>query len=207
MLSYPLPLLILKRKSFLDYFSLSIDEKLVFGSRAMGNEKTGSDIDLALVGEDIQYEDVLNISSLLNGPYRGPLHRHLFRRRLGRGAGWELGPWQEALARMLPLGSRSAGCHRRRWAPLPIASGAGSPYADRMRLGGAACEEGAPWHTHDGSAGRRCSPRSRSLWAPAQPRRRTRRPVPRLRPPPPHPAHSRRRRRPRSTSHRRTRSR
>ncbi|WP_192982390.1 nucleotidyltransferase domain-containing protein [Marinilactibacillus psychrotolerans] len=66
MLSYPLPLLILKRKSFLDYFSLSIDEKLVFGSRAMGNEKTGSDIDLALVGEDIQYEDVLNISSLLN---------------------------------------------------------------------------------------------------------------------------------------------
>lgn len=43
-----------------------IDDILVFGSRAMGNEKTGSDIDLALVGEDIQYEDVLNISSLLN---------------------------------------------------------------------------------------------------------------------------------------------
>ena len=34
---------------------------ILFGSRAKGNFRTGSDIDLALVGEDIDHEELLRI--------------------------------------------------------------------------------------------------------------------------------------------------
>lgn len=34
---------------------------ILFGSRAKGNFRTGSDIDLALVGEDIDHEEMLRI--------------------------------------------------------------------------------------------------------------------------------------------------
>jgi len=35
---------------------------LLFGSHAMGNFKTGSDIDLALIGEDLSHEDILGLA-------------------------------------------------------------------------------------------------------------------------------------------------
>ena len=42
-----------------------IDEVLVFGSRAMGTEKPGSDVDLALKGSDIQLDDILKLKHKL----------------------------------------------------------------------------------------------------------------------------------------------
>lgn len=44
----------------------AIDEAVVFGSRAKGNYKKGSDIDLAIKGADIDYEVVATLSFLLN---------------------------------------------------------------------------------------------------------------------------------------------
>ena len=38
-----------------------IEKVLIFGSRAKGNFITGSDIDLALIGENISHEDIINI--------------------------------------------------------------------------------------------------------------------------------------------------
>ncbi|KKI85114.1 nucleotidyltransferase family protein [Shouchella clausii] len=43
-----------------------IDDVLVFGSRAMGQEKRGSDIDLALIGKNLSSKQVTRISSILN---------------------------------------------------------------------------------------------------------------------------------------------
>jgi len=43
-----------------------IDEVIIFGSRAMGTDKIGSDIDLALKGKDISLDDILRISSELD---------------------------------------------------------------------------------------------------------------------------------------------
>jgi type I restriction enzyme S subunit len=43
-----------------------IDEVIIFGSRAMGTEKNGSDIDLAVKGKDILLDDILSISSKLD---------------------------------------------------------------------------------------------------------------------------------------------
>ena len=40
-----------------------IEKAIIFGSRAMGNYKKGSDIDIAIVGAEINYE----ITSRLNG--------------------------------------------------------------------------------------------------------------------------------------------
>ena len=39
----------------------AITDVVIFGSRAMGNEKNGSDIDLALKGEDVNYDVVLKV--------------------------------------------------------------------------------------------------------------------------------------------------
>lgn len=43
-----------------------IDDVLIFGSRAMGQEKRGSDIDLALIGQNLSSKQVTRISSILN---------------------------------------------------------------------------------------------------------------------------------------------
>jgi uncharacterized protein len=39
----------------------AIDKVILFGSRAMGKEKPGSDIDLAIKGENLTYDDTLEI--------------------------------------------------------------------------------------------------------------------------------------------------
>ncbi len=46
--------------------NFSIDEAIIFGSRAKGNFKNGSDIDLALKGENFYNDDLLELSYLLN---------------------------------------------------------------------------------------------------------------------------------------------
>ena len=49
-----------------------IEQALIFGSRAKGNYKEGSDIDLTLIGKNLTTNDLLNIASDLedsNLPY------------------------------------------------------------------------------------------------------------------------------------------
>ena len=43
-----------------------IEKVLIFGSRAMGNYKPGSDIDLAVFGESVTYETVARLHGKLN---------------------------------------------------------------------------------------------------------------------------------------------
>lgn len=43
-----------------------IDRAIIFGSRAKGNYKNGSDVDIALIGEKVSFEIVSNVSSILN---------------------------------------------------------------------------------------------------------------------------------------------
>ena len=43
-----------------------IEKVVLFGSRAMGNYKAGSDIDLALYGETVNLNTVTKLASLLN---------------------------------------------------------------------------------------------------------------------------------------------
>jgi predicted nucleotidyltransferase len=43
-----------------------VHQTLIFGSRAMGNYKTGSDVDIALKGETITHEIVTQIKYQLN---------------------------------------------------------------------------------------------------------------------------------------------
>ena len=38
-----------------------VREVIIFGSRAMGNYKPGSDIDLAIIGQGIQFDDILQL--------------------------------------------------------------------------------------------------------------------------------------------------
>jgi predicted nucleotidyltransferase len=51
-----------------------IEKTILFGSRALGNSKQGSDIDLAIVGAKVDYSVCLQLSVLLNQklpiPYR-----------------------------------------------------------------------------------------------------------------------------------------
>ena len=42
------------------------EEAIIFGSRAKGNYKKGSDIDIAIKGKEIQREDIALIADLLN---------------------------------------------------------------------------------------------------------------------------------------------
>jgi uncharacterized protein len=44
----------------------SIEEAIIFGSRAKGNFKTGSDVDLAIKGLDISHEVLASLSYMLN---------------------------------------------------------------------------------------------------------------------------------------------
>ena len=39
----------------------NIEKVLIFGSRSKGNYRAGSDIDLALIGKDIDYRQILDI--------------------------------------------------------------------------------------------------------------------------------------------------
>ncbi|MEA1961968.1 MAG: nucleotidyltransferase domain-containing protein [Bacillota bacterium] len=43
-----------------------VEEVTLFGSRAMGNYKNGSDIDLALKGEDLDMDDLLEMGVILD---------------------------------------------------------------------------------------------------------------------------------------------
>lgn len=50
-----------------------IDDAILFGSRAIGNYKPGSDIDIALKGINIRLNDILNITAdldKLSTPYK-----------------------------------------------------------------------------------------------------------------------------------------
>jgi len=49
-----------------------IEEVILFGSRAMGNYKKGSDVDLAIVGENIDRKILRRISDDLNEEYPLP---------------------------------------------------------------------------------------------------------------------------------------
>ncbi|MGI6308227.1 MAG: nucleotidyltransferase domain-containing protein [Dethiobacteria bacterium] len=49
-----------------------IEEVILFGSRAMGNYKEGSDVDLALVGEKVDRKTVRRLSDDLNEEYPLP---------------------------------------------------------------------------------------------------------------------------------------
>lgn len=51
---------------------IEIEEVIIFGSRAMGNYKKGSDIDLALVGENVDRKIVRSLSDELNEEYPLP---------------------------------------------------------------------------------------------------------------------------------------
>ncbi|MEA1962163.1 MAG: nucleotidyltransferase domain-containing protein [Bacillota bacterium] len=43
-----------------------VEEAILFGSRAMGNYTNGSDIDLALKGEDLDMDDLLKMGIILD---------------------------------------------------------------------------------------------------------------------------------------------
>lgn len=51
-----------------------VDMALIFGSRAVGNYRHGSDVDIALKGSDVDFEITSKIAGILNGdtlmPYR-----------------------------------------------------------------------------------------------------------------------------------------
>ena len=38
-----------------------VEKVILFGSRALGNYKPGSDIDLAIIGNNITFDDILNL--------------------------------------------------------------------------------------------------------------------------------------------------
>jgi len=56
---------ILTIKHVLEHYS-QIRKAYIFGSRAKGNYKNGSDIDIAIQGDSLSYHIVLNISKYLN---------------------------------------------------------------------------------------------------------------------------------------------
>ena len=45
--------------------SPAVQQVIIFGSRAMGNYKPGSDIDLAIVGDLLSFNDILQLSGSL----------------------------------------------------------------------------------------------------------------------------------------------
>lgn len=51
-----------------------IEKAHIFGSRAMGNYKNGSDVDLALYGPKITGEILLKVGTLLNEEFPLPYH-------------------------------------------------------------------------------------------------------------------------------------
>jgi predicted nucleotidyltransferase len=57
--------------SVLESFS-KIEEAIIFGSRAKGNFKKGSDVDLALKGKDLNFETISKVCYELNEETRMP---------------------------------------------------------------------------------------------------------------------------------------
>ncbi|CAG5011876.1 hypothetical protein DYBT9275_05044 [Dyadobacter sp. CECT 9275] len=51
-----------------------ISRAYIFGSRAKGNYKSGSDVDIAVKGDDISYDTILNIAAYLNEETLMPYH-------------------------------------------------------------------------------------------------------------------------------------
>ncbi|MBN1596780.1 MAG: nucleotidyltransferase domain-containing protein [Bacteroidales bacterium] len=51
-----------------------IEQAIMFGSRAMGNEKKGSDIDIAVSGVNISAETVNKLSTILNSMVPTPYY-------------------------------------------------------------------------------------------------------------------------------------
>ncbi len=49
-----------------------IDKVIIFGSRAMGNYKKGSDIDIAVFGEDVSFDTIFRLDDLLSEEYPLP---------------------------------------------------------------------------------------------------------------------------------------
>lgn len=49
-----------------------INSAILFGSRALGTHKNGSDVDLAIVGSRITYRTVASLSDILNEVYLLP---------------------------------------------------------------------------------------------------------------------------------------
>ncbi len=60
---------------------LTIDAVILYGSRAKGNFKTGSDIDITLIGDNLSYKDLVNVSLELDDlllPYEFDLSIYRF---------------------------------------------------------------------------------------------------------------------------------
>lgn len=51
-----------------------VEAAIIFGSRAKGNYKNGSDIDLALIGESLNSKTILDIAGILNEGIPIPYH-------------------------------------------------------------------------------------------------------------------------------------
>lgn len=51
---------------------VEIEQVIIFGSRAMGNYKPGSDVDIALKGQNVNKSTVTNMSDDLNEEYPLP---------------------------------------------------------------------------------------------------------------------------------------
>ncbi len=49
-----------------------IEKALIFGSRAMGNNEKGSDVDLAVVGKNVTHTTMVRLRSLLNEEFPLP---------------------------------------------------------------------------------------------------------------------------------------
>ena len=56
-----------------------VEQVLIFGSRAKGNYKPGSDIDLAVLGKNLNFDDVIKLQTSfenLNLPYKIDIIRY-----------------------------------------------------------------------------------------------------------------------------------
>ena len=49
-----------------------IEKAIIFGSRAMGNYKKGSDVDIAIIGENVNRSIIYNLEDFLNEVYPLP---------------------------------------------------------------------------------------------------------------------------------------
>ncbi len=60
-------------REILDRFP-EVESAKVYGSRALGSQKPGSDVDIALLGKDVSRNTVIQISALLNEESPLPYH-------------------------------------------------------------------------------------------------------------------------------------
>lgn len=51
-----------------------VNQAVVFGSRAKATHKAGSDVDIALLGQDISFSTIVRISGILNEETNMPYH-------------------------------------------------------------------------------------------------------------------------------------